>query len=108
MRLCSRKVVSVFATVRNRPHTVATVCVTAISSPQWRVHQEWSLKRVELSHGRRSYIGVCSGGVCVSDLCRRSYIGICSGGVCVSDLCRGSYIGVWRGVVSVSDLCRRS
>ena len=26
---------------------------------------------------RRSYIGVCRGGVCVSALCRRSYIGVC-------------------------------
>ena len=94
--------------VGNRSQPFATVCVSAISSPQWRVHQEWSRKRVELSHGRRSYIGVCSGGVCVSDLCRRRYIGICSGGVCVSDLCRRSYFGVWRGVVSVIDLCRRS
>ena len=112
--------------VGNRPQPFATVCVSAISSPQWRVRQEWSWKRVELSHGRRSYIGVCrggfcvsdlcgrsyfsicSGGVCVSDLCRRRYIGICSGGVCVSDLWRRSYIGVWRGVVSVIDLFRRS
>ena len=36
---------------------------------------------------RRSYIGVCRGGVCVSDLWRRSYIGVCRGDVCVSDLC---------------------
>ena len=41
---------------------------------------------------RRSYIGVCGGGVCESDLWRRSYIGVCRGGVCESDLCprRGS------------------
>ena len=30
VRLCSRKVVSVFATVRNRPQPSATVCVTAV------------------------------------------------------------------------------
>ena len=35
---------------------------------------------------RRSYIGVCRGGVSVIDLCRRSFIGVCRGGVCVSDL----------------------
>ena len=35
---------------------------------------------------RRSCIGVCRGGGCVSDLCRRSYVGVCRGGVCVSDL----------------------
>ena len=57
---------------------------------------------------RRSYIGVCRGGVCVSDLCRRSYIGVCRGSVCVSDLRRRSYIGVCRGGVCESDLWRRS
>ena len=30
VRLCLRKVVSMSATVRNRPHTFATVCVTAV------------------------------------------------------------------------------
>ena len=43
---------------------------------------------------RRSCIGVCRRGVCVSDLCCRSYIGVCRGGVCVRDLWRRSYIGV--------------
>ena len=37
---------------------------------------------------RRSYLGVCAGGVCESDLCRRSYIRVCRGGVCESDLCQ--------------------
>ena len=38
---------------------------------------------------RRSYTGVCRGGVCVSDLCRRICLScVCGGGVCVSDLCR--------------------
>ena len=49
VRLCSRKVVSVSATVRNRSQATATVCVSAISSPQWRVRQEWSRKRVKLT-----------------------------------------------------------
>ena len=40
---------------------------------------------------RRSYIGVCRGGVCESDLCRRSYMGVCRAGVCVGDVC---HIGV--------------
>ena len=52
---------------------------------------------------RCSYIGVCRGGVCVSDLRRRSYIGLCRGGVRVSAPCRRSYIGVCRGGVSESD-----
>ena len=56
---------------------------------------------------RRSYIGVCRGGVCVTDLCRRCYIGVCKGGVCVTDLRRLCYIGVCRGGVCVTDLCRR-
>ena len=34
----------------------------------------------------------------MSDLWRRSYIGVCRGGVCESDLCRRSYIGVCREV----------
>ena len=57
---------------------------------------------------RRSYMGLCSGGVCLSDLCRRSYLGLCSGDVCLSDLCRRSYIGFCSGVVCVSDAWRRS
>ena len=73
----------------------------------------------------RYVIGVCRGGVCVTDLrrrlywclqrrccvtdlCRRSYIDVCRGGVCVTDLCRCIYIGVCRGRVCVSGLCRRS
>ena len=60
-------------------------------SPQWY----WHLQRKSLCECR-SYIGICRGGVCVSDLCRRSYIGICRGSVCVSDLCRRSYFGVCR------------
>ena len=35
--------------VGNRSQTTATVCVSAISSPQWRVRQEWSQKRVKLT-----------------------------------------------------------
>ena len=33
---------------------------------------------------RRSYIGICTGGDCVSDLWCNSYIGVCRAGVCVS------------------------
>ena len=57
---------------------------------------------------KKKYIGVCRGGVCVSDLCRRSYFGFCRGGVSVIDLCRRSYIGVCRGTVCVNDLNRCS
>ena len=53
--------------------------------------------------------------ICEGDLCRRSYIGVCRGGVCESDLCRRRYIGVCRGGINESDLlvfaeevCRRS
>ena len=35
--------------VGNRSQATATVCVSAISSPQWRVRQEWSRKRVKLT-----------------------------------------------------------
>ena len=103
VRLCSRKVVSMLATVRNRSRTVATVCVRAVRLSTVASASGLVLKVCEVDHCRRSYIGLCRGGVCVSDLCRRSYIGVCRGGVCVSDLCRRSYIGVWRGGVSVSE-----
>ena len=57
--------------------------------------------------GCRSHIGVCSGSVGVSELCRRRYIGVGRRGVCVRDLgCRGD-IGVCSGTVIVSELCRR-
>ena len=111
------------ATVRNRPQPSAW---GPEGSPQRRVRLEWSRKRVKLSSGAVVLaftqdlsvwvicgaavinIGVCRGGVCVSDLCRRSYSGVFAGDVCVSDLCRRSYIGVWRGNVCVRDPCRRS
>ena len=38
-----------FATVRNQSRATATVCGSAISSPQWRVRQEWSRKHVKLT-----------------------------------------------------------
>ena len=97
-----------FVIVRNRPQPSATVCVSGISSPQWRVHQEWSWQRMKLIRCRRSYIGVCRRGIYVSHLCRRNYIGVCRGAVCVSDLCRRGYFGVCRGGICGSDLCRRS
>ena len=37
----------------------------------------------------------------MSGLWRRSYVGVCRGGVCESDLWRRSYIGVSRSGVSV-------
>ena len=89
-----------FATVRNRLRECNKLSTVASAS-------EVVLKVSEVDSCRRSYIGVCRGGVCVSDLCRRSYIGVCRS-VCVSDLCRRSYFGICRGTVCVSDLCRRS
>ena len=108
VRLCSRKVVSMFATVHNRSQPSATVCVSAVRVSTVASAPGVIPKACEVESCRRSYIGVCRGGVCGSDLCRRSYIGVCRGGVCVSDLCRRSYFGVCRGGVCVSDLCRRS
>ena len=54
---------------------------------------------------RRSYIGVCRGGVCVSDLYRRSYINICRGGICSNDFLYRNYIDVCRGDVFVRVIC---
>ena len=49
----------------------------------------WCLQRRCLCEWcRRSFVGVCRGGVSVSDLCRRTFFGVCRGGVCVSDLRR--------------------
>ena len=119
-----------FATVGNRrqPSLVTlSLCANATGVDQ---------KVCRVGSWRRSCMGVCRGGVCVSDLWRRSYNGVCRGsvclsdlwrrscnsacigGVCLSDLRRRSYIGVCKGVcrsyigvcregVSVSDLCRR-
>ena len=94
--------------VRNRPPTTATVCVSAVRLSTVASAPGVIPKAYQVDSCRRSYIGVCRGGVCVSDLCRRSYNSVCRGGVCVSDLCRRSYIGVCSGGVCVSDLCRRS
>ena len=53
---------------------------------------------------RRSYNGVCRGGVNVSDLWLSSCSGVCRGGVCVGNLCRRSYHDVCRGGVCVGHL----
>ena len=108
VRLCSPSFAFSVATVRNRRQVSATVCGDAV-----RLSTEPSVsgvvpKACQVESWRRSYIGVCRGGVCESDLWRRSYIGVCRGGVCESDLCRRSYIGVCRGGVCGSDLWRRS
>ena len=94
--------------VRNRSQVFATVCGTAVRLSTVASASGGVQKLCRIESCRRSYIGVCRGGVCESDLCRRSYIGVCRGGVCESDLCRRSYIGVCRGGVCESDLCRRS
>ena len=49
---------------------------------------------------RRSYIGVCRGGVCESALCRRNYIGVCRGGVC-GVICVAAVLLVFAEEVSV-------
>ena len=94
--------------VRNRSRAFATVCVSAVRLSTVASASGLVPKSCQVESCRRSYIGVCSGGVCVSALWRRSYIGVCRRGVCVSDLWRRSYIGVCRRGVSASDLCRRS
>ena len=121
VRLCSRKVVSVCATVRNSLHVRRNrlrECdkLSTVASASGVVLKACEVGYIGVCRGgvcvndlwRCSYIGVCRGTVCLSDLCRRSYIGICRGGVCVSDLCRRSYIGICRGGGCVSDLGRRS
>ena len=72
---------SMFATVRNRSPATATVCVSAVRLSTVASASEGVQKLCQIESCRRSYIGVCRGGVCESDLCRRSYIGVCRGGV---------------------------
>ena len=86
----------------------ATVCASAVRLSTVATASGAVPKACQVDPCRRSYIGVCRVGVCVSGLCRRSYIGVCRVGVCVSGLCRRSYIGVCRVGVCVSGLCRRS
>ena len=72
--------------VRNRRQPSATVCVRAVRLSTVANASGGVPKacQVESLSPQLLYIGVCRGGVCVSDLCRRSYIGVCRGGVCVS------------------------
>ena len=67
VRLCSPKVAFATATVRNRRQPFATVGNRLRdrhkSSPQWRARFKGSRNCVKLRSCRRSYIGVCRGGV---------------------------------------------
>ena len=105
-----------FATVRNRPQPSVTVrnrlreCRNALHSGEccrkrFRKWVKWTRDAaVVLAFAN---IGVCRGGVCVTDLYRRNFIDVCRAGVCVTDLWRRIYFGVVRGGVSASDLWRR-
>ena len=90
------------------PQPFATVCMSAIRLSLCANATGVVSKVCQVDSWCRSYIGVCRGGVSVSDLCFCSYIGVCRGGVSVSDLCRRMYTGVCRGGFSVNDLWRRS
>ena len=94
--------------VRNRSPTTVTVCVSAVRLSTVASAPGVIPKACQVDSCRRSYIGVCRGGVCESDLCRRSYIGVCRGSVSASDLWRRIYIGVCRGGVCENDLWRRA
>ena len=99
VRLCSPSFAFSVATVRNRRQVFATACGDAVRLSTVASVSGVVPKACQVESWRRSYIGVCRGGVCESDLWRRSYIGVCRGGVCDSDLCRRSYIGGSRGGV---------
>ena len=83
MRLCSPSFAFATATVGNRRQPFATVRVRAVRLSTVASASGVVPKACQVELWRRSYIGVCRGGVCESDLCRRSYIGVCRGGVCV-------------------------
>ena len=65
--------------VRNRPQPFPIVCVSAVRLSTVASAPEVIPKACEVESCRRSYIGVCRGGVCDSDLWCRSYIGVCGG-----------------------------
>ena len=72
MRLCSPNFAFAIATVGNRSQPFATVCVSAVRLSTMAsasgVVPKSSRHRVKLTRCRRSYIGICRGAVCVSDL----------------------------------------
>ena len=92
--------------VRNRPQVFATVCVSAVRLSTVASASGVVPKACKVDSWRHSYIGVCRGGVSVSDLCRGSFVGVCRGGVCVSDGRRRSYcIFVFAEEVSAWAIC---
>ena len=104
VRLCSRKVVSVSATVRNRSPTTATVCVSAISSPQWRVRQEWSRKRVKLTRVA-AFILVFAAAVSVWLICVAVFLSVFAADVSVWLICVAVVLLVFAEEVFVWVIC---
>ena len=74
VRLCSPSFAFAVATVRKCSQPSATVRVSAVRLSTVASVSGVVPKACQVELWRRSYIGVCSGGVCGTDLCRRSYI----------------------------------
>ena len=104
VRLCSPSFAFAFATVRNRSQVFATACGDAVRLSTVASASEGAQKLCQVESCRRSYIGVCRGGVCERDLCRRSYIGVCRGGA-VRGICVAAVILVSAEEVSVRGIC---
>ena len=104
VRLCSSSFIFAVATVGKRRQPFATVRVSAVRLSTVASVPGVVPKVCQVDSYRRSYIGVCKGGICESDLCRRNYFGVRRGGVFESDLYRRSYIGICMGGVCESDL----
>ena len=90
--------------VRNRPQPSATVCGSAISSPQWRVRQEWSRKRVKLTRVA-AVILVFAEEVSMRVICVAAVILVFAEELSVRVSCVAVFILVFAEEVSVSVIC---
>ena len=90
--------------VRNRPQPSATVCGSAISSPQWQVRQEWSRKRVKLTRVA-AFSLVFAEEVSVRVICVAAVILVSVEEVSVRVICVAAVISVSAEEVSVRVIC---
>ena len=90
--------------VRNRSQPSATVRVRAVSSPQWRVHLEWSRKRVKLTRVA-AFILVFAAEVSVWAICVAAVILVFAEELSVRVSCVAVFILVFAEEVSVWVIC---
>ena len=90
--------------VRNRPQPSATVCGSAISSPQWRVRQEGSRKRVKLTPVA-AVILVFAEELSMRVICVAAVILVFAEELSVRGICVAAVIWVFAAEVSVRGIC---